>query len=233
MVQSGPWFTSPWRSFGVLGSHLALPGFSLQSWRSFGPSSTDVSCLILSCWGCLLGFCAVEVADLGLVPRRLLALVWFHEYRWLGFGPVKVVGSGLLPWGSLARAWSCRGLCLGSAPSAFTPSDLIQREVIFWGLVWWKSQSQACSGEGHWLRPDLEEVAGSSLCSLNPLMEDLRLPVQGWGYHCKGVLSMHKTLDLLCSTKNARTNKIHFVSIISEVHMCNNLYNTDYLIRIQ
>lgn len=64
-------------------------------------------------------------------------------------------------------------------------------------------------------------------------MEDLRLPVQGWGYHCKDVLSMHKTLDLLCSTKNARTNKIHFVSIISEVHMCDNLYNTDYLIRIQ
>ena len=86
-----------------------LAGVTPQSWRSFRPAPTEVTCsgllllkLLAQAWS--LSVCSFipasgELAFSGLAPQISLACACSWESPWLGLkpGPTVVSGSGLLP----------------------------------------------------------------------------------------------------------------------------------------
>lgn len=86
----------------VADSHLVQQRSLAQA---FSLSSSSLTC---SFGGCCLGPAPAEVADSGLLQKRLLAQTCSHICPWLWPIPTDVPGSGLLPWRSLSHAWSHR-----------------------------------------------------------------------------------------------------------------------------
>ena len=93
MVQSGPWFQSPWRSVGVPGGHSASQGVALHEGLGCSHGS------------CLLGAAPAEVPAMGLLRQRSLDQACSGGGHWLGTALVKV--ADLCPVLQRSLAWAC------------------------------------------------------------------------------------------------------------------------------